>query len=342
MVFDDHALQWITSYLHNGRQCVQLNDVQSSMQNVPHRIPQGLILGLFFVIFISDLLMHIDNAEVDLFESVDYTEIQQLRKTVDESITGVNDWAVANKMTLNQKKTKAMLITGKRLSAKMETKLLDLQYEQVSSAKLLGLHMDKELTFNEHVHAICKKLAKRIGTLKRIRGCLPMHQRLLYYNHVIKPIMMYSSAVCTNCRKDYMDMVFQLQKRAARVILDAPYMSLTIQLFNRLKWLPFYEQSKVNKAVFAFKSINGKTAPYLRETLKLNCEQHCRNTRYAEVNFICPKYKRETEGGRTFSVTIIKLWNSPPLNLRQHLNVRIFKNEYVEIVHAHQQSLSHL
>ena len=88
--------------------------------------------------------------------------------------------------------------------------------------------------------------------------------------------------------------------------------------------------------------MNGKTAPYLRETLKLNCEQHCRNTRYAEVNFICPKYKRETEGGRTFSVTTIKLWNSPPLNLRQHLNVRIFKNEYVEILHAHQQSLSHL
>ena len=69
-----------------------------------------------------------------------------------------------------------------------------------------------------------------------------MHQRLLYYNHVIKPIMMYSSAVWTNCRKDYLDMVFKLQKRAARVILDAPYMSSTIQLFNRLKWLPFYEE----------------------------------------------------------------------------------------------------
>ena len=56
----------------------------------------------------------------------------------------------------------------------METKVSDLQYEQVSSAKLLGLHMDEELTFNEHVHAICKKLAKRIGTLKRIKGCLPI------------------------------------------------------------------------------------------------------------------------------------------------------------------------
>jgi hypothetical protein len=83
------------------------------------------------------------------------------------------------------------------------------------------------------------------------------------------------------------------------------------------------------KAVFAFKSINGETAPYLRETLKLNREQHCRNTRYAEVNFICPKYKRETEGGRTFSVTTIKLWNSLPLNLRRYWNVRTYFHSLV-------------
>ena len=98
---------------------------------------------------------------------------------------------------------------------------------------------------------------------------------------------------------------------------------------------------KILKILFLNLSKHFETAPYLRETLKLNREQHCRNTRYAEVNFICPKYKRETEGGRTFSVTTIKLWNSLPLNLRRHLNVRIFKNKYVETLQAHQQSLSH-
>jgi hypothetical protein len=105
-------------------------------------------------------------------------------------------------------------------------------------------------------------------------------------------------------------------------------MSSTFQLFNRLKWLPFYEESKVNKAVFAFKSINGETTPYLRETLKLNREQHCRNTRYAEVNFICPKYKRETEGGRTFSVTTIKLWNSLPLNFSLCISALLFISKH--------------
>ena len=183
-------------------------------------------------------------------------------------------------------------------------------------------------------------MLNRIGTLKRIKGCLSMRQRLLYYDSVIKAVMMYSSAVWTNCRKDYQDMVFKLQKRAARVILDAPYMSSTIQLFNRLKWLPFYEESKINKAVLAFKIVNGETAPYLRESLKLNREQNCRNTRYAEVNLICPKYKRETDGGRTFSVTTSKLWNSLPLNLRRNLNARIFKNRYIEMLHEHQRTLS--
>ena len=112
------------------------------------------------------------------------------------------------------------------------------------------------------------------------------------------------------------------------------------KLHSRWKWLPFYEESKVNKAIFAFKIVNGETAPYSRESLKLNREQHCRNTRYAKVNFICQKYKREIDCGRSFSVTTSKLWNSLPLNLRRNLNVRTFRNRYVEMLHEHQQTLS--
>lgn len=61
-----------------------------------------------------------------------------------ESLTSVNDWAVANK-------TKAMLITGKRLATKMKPKQLDLNYKQVSSSRLLGMEMDEELNFKEQV-----------------------------------------------------------------------------------------------------------------------------------------------------------------------------------------------
>jgi hypothetical protein len=65
-------------------------------------------------------LIYTGTDDTTLSSSVHYTEIQQLRKTLDESIASVKNWAVANKMTLKQQNTKAMLITGKRLLAKME------------------------------------------------------------------------------------------------------------------------------------------------------------------------------------------------------------------------------
>ena len=40
-------------------QYVQLSRIQSTMRNIPHGIPQGLILGLLvFAIFVNDLPLH--------------------------------------------------------------------------------------------------------------------------------------------------------------------------------------------------------------------------------------------------------------------------------------------
>ena len=48
----------------------------------------------------------------------------------------------------------------------------------------------------------------------------------------------------TSCDKENLDRVLKLQKRAARVISDADNQASSVKLFNRLQWLPFYEESK--------------------------------------------------------------------------------------------------
>ena len=45
--------------------------------------------------------------------------------------------------------------------------------------KLLGVHVDQGLSFNDHVDYMCKKLAQRIGTLRSLRHYLPFNERLL-------------------------------------------------------------------------------------------------------------------------------------------------------------------
>ena len=85
---------------------------------------------------------------------------------------------------------------------KKEKKINGTELELVSSVKLLGLEIDSELLFNSHVEKLCKKLSQRIGILKKIRSCLPMTQRLLFYNSTIRSVLHYVSSIWTSCDKE--------------------------------------------------------------------------------------------------------------------------------------------
>ena len=107
-------------------------------------------------------------------------------------------------MLLNESKTKSMLVTGKRLVKKMEHSTLQLrskssELNQVHSHKLLGLTIDSQLSFDQHVDDLCKTSAQRIAVLRKIRRSLPLEERKLYYNAMIKQTMLYASTVWTSC-----------------------------------------------------------------------------------------------------------------------------------------------
>ena len=128
---------------------------------------------------------------------------------MNESISNVLIWTTAIKLPLNEMKTKSLLITGKRLGKKMAPNDTQLQIflddkplSQVPSATLLGLEIDQNLTFCKHTDKLCKKLAKLIGILDKIKCYLPVDQRLLYYNSVIKPVITYVSVVWSSRSSD--------------------------------------------------------------------------------------------------------------------------------------------
>ena len=47
-----------------------------------------------------------------------------------------------------------------------------------------------------------------------------------------------------------------------------------------------------------------------------NSSMHMRNTRYCDLNLLCPTYNYATEDGHSFTVCSIKDWNSLPRPLR--------------------------
>ena len=85
---------------------------------------------------------------------------------------------------------------GKRLSTQVNNNLKitcnGSLLTNVMNVKLLGLETDEELTFSEHITTVCKKVTQRIGLLKKITNHLPLKQRLLYYNALIRPVINYT------------------------------------------------------------------------------------------------------------------------------------------------------
>ena len=206
-----------------------------------------------------------------------------------------------------------MLVTGKRLrkrmvqdTGKLEVKMDNAEIEQVANHKLLGMIIDEHLTYEVHVDKLCIKLSRRLGLLRHISPYLKKNQGVIYFNAVIKPLMMYASTVWTSCNKEVLERVLRMQKRAARIILEAQRTSRTVTLFNNLNWIPFYNEAYIKRCELAFKRINGSQLPdYLSAS-----EKKLRCSLKKHENLLCLLHRNISDGGRTFAVRTVKDWKN--------------------------------
>ena len=108
---------------------------------------------------------------------------------------------------------------------------------------------------------------------------------------MIKLVILYGANIWTSTSKGNINSFFKLQKRAARIILDAELCSRSMLLFNSLNWIPFYLESYAFRCSLLPKGILGKTPVSPKQILKLNSDTHNRSTRFSNLNFNCPVTK---------------------------------------------------
>ena len=114
------ALRWFQNYLSTRTQFVEIDGIRSNFSNIDTGVPQGSILGpLLFIIYLNDI-----NTVSKKFEAILYaddTSLSSILKTFSNSASDntshdintelalIHDWLLANKLSLNIKKTKYMI-----------------------------------------------------------------------------------------------------------------------------------------------------------------------------------------------------------------------------------------
>ena len=93
------------------------------------------------------------------------------------------------------KKSKFMLIGGhQRLKSCSAVSICinGSTLERVDTFKYLGITVNQNMTWSDHIEPVVAKANQRIGLLKRVKHLLPRHARITLYNALILPILDYS------------------------------------------------------------------------------------------------------------------------------------------------------
>ena len=204
------------------------------MKVLMHGMPQGLILGPFlFLVFLNYLLCLVKKSTVDIYTnnmtlstSALFASPTTVKSILQKDLDQVLIWS---------SKTKAMLVTDHLL----DKKLGDKSTEQVMSEKFLEVRIDTNLTFDDYIDELREKVAQRIGVLKSMKRNLPIKEQKLFYNSIIKSIMLYGSTVWGSCSNENIDKDIQFaEKSRAYMTLDADMKERSSVMFKKLNLLP--------------------------------------------------------------------------------------------------------
>ena len=119
----------------------------------------------------------------------------------------------------------------------------------------------------------------------------------------------------------------KLQKRAARMILKADFMTPSEQLFKELNWLPFSKRVQYHTCLTVYKSISGQAPECISSLLTYVSNHHERQSRSTTLDLLHIPWSLSATFDRAFSVQGPKLRNSVPADIRNSKSIKRFKSE---------------
>ena len=311
--------EWLTNYLFNRSQVVNINGIVSNSQPLLHGVPQGSILGpLLFLLYFNDFpdclekcdcVMYADDTVVYVAGKTIENIENQLEKDLEKIASYFDDSQMI--MNLSKGKTESLIFgTGKKLAS--TKKQIDIKYrghsiESVSEYKYLGNIADQHLTFNKNFEQVFKKATGRLKLLKRLRSYLTQESALLIYQMMILPILVYRSTVKIYFTTTQKNRLKSLERRAT-VIVGKEVQSV-INVINREAC------SLVRKCLE--KNVCSNYLNYF------TINKHSQNTRNSGILLKLPRVKLEI-GKSSFMFAGAKLYNDLPIEIRNLEDSNVF------------------
>ena len=241
------------------------------------------------------------------------------------------NWYKSNSLMSNPSKTEVIIFTpsARNQSTNIPTiSVLEngqtLLIEASSDVKILGVQVDCNLTWNEHIKKLRNKTIGIVRHLHRVNKLLPMKSKLQLYDSLVASHFSYADVIWSGCSKGNKQKLQRVQNFALKSILGMKKYDSASEARKNLKYLDLEEKRHIHEAVFTHKVLSGKMPKNITEQYQIL--KPTTNTRSAQAGTLnIPKHKTEKyKSSLLYRST--KAWNETTETMRLHETSK-FKRE---------------
>lgn len=222
------AKEWFKSYLEERSQIVEIQYTEKNLLQtarseplpVTRGVPQGSVLGpVLFILLTNDMPQYIGEHCVPLMYADDTTLLVSESSPDDlavSSYTALNmayQYCHENDLVVNADKTK-QLAFGRR--QEYVPALPDVSMG--NQTKFLGMTIDSNLSWNNHIDTLSKKLNSCLYILKRVKHASDDMTTKIAYHALFESQLRYGLVVWGGTTAGNLSRMLTLQKRAVRIM----------------------------------------------------------------------------------------------------------------------------
>ena len=336
--FSLDSLKLLHSYLSNRYQRVKIGSSFSDLLEVILGLPQGSILGpILFNIFINDIIFFVLETEVCNF--ADDTTLYACERTLDtvliklmKDTKRVTEWFKVNSMVANPQKFQLMILGTETMHINdrdhinvqnLSIRVNNISIQNKMEIKLLGVVIDRKLTFVSHIKNLCSKANNRVNALLRIRRYISLEQAKFLADAFILSTFRYCVLIWMFCHKSSNWLINKVHKRTLRTVhmlfnhnlteLINIQNTVTIHVANlQTLMCEVYKSLHHDNPSFMWIIFNEKSVPYKLRNRNLLCLPETKTQRYG-LN------------GLSFRAAI--LWNTLPYQYKEAKSIDSFRKE---------------
>lgn len=322
-------LDWFCSYLTSRKQRVTFNSAKSDYKTLSSGVPQGSVLApTLFLIYINDMIKCSDNLKFVQFADdttiyISGSNIDNLVSSLNIELNCVDQWLIANKLSLNILKSKYMLISNRQPAHDLNISIRNNNLLRVNEINFLGVIIDHKLIFKSHIENLSKKISQSIGAIYRISNFIPYRCIRTLYFALIQSRLSYGITAWGGASRVHMNKLLSLQNRINLLFVQRN----TSPILPEINFLSVFKLYAYFCSIKFYSSYHLGLHSHFVSAINNLLPVHSYNTRHNDNDLINVPFYQKSRCHQSFLYRSCLIWNQFPSNIRNCETIEVFKKK---------------